>query len=62
MMMMIKNYEIMLDNVTAGNCVNGNYAQIDKLHNYYDKFEVLTAVTMKNTIFCDVAPCNSVET
>jgi hypothetical protein len=32
-----------------------------KLHNeeLYVRFEVFTAVTMKNGVFCDVMPCGS---
>jgi hypothetical protein len=30
-----------------------------KLGKYYVRFEVFTAVTMKNCFFCDVAPCGS---
>jgi hypothetical protein len=28
---------------------------------YYDRFEILTAVTVKSTVFWDVAPCSMVE-
>jgi hypothetical protein len=26
---------------------------------YWERFEVSTAVTMKNAVFCDVTPCGS---
>jgi hypothetical protein len=28
----------------------------------YVRFEVFTAVTMKNAVFCDVTPCGSLRT
>jgi hypothetical protein len=39
-----------------------NRSQIPEINYHLARFQVLTATSMKMTVFCDVAPCSLVET
>jgi hypothetical protein len=39
--------------------MNTDVKKMVEVHNYYVRFEVFMAVTMKNGVFWDVTPCGS---